>query len=300
LSAAADPESFVDRQWMRPVGFPRRYDVRATRAREPRDGFRIYSPQRPLSRFRFSAGRLPFIRSCVAKRSGPPLQIDDLVRALGVDADGAVATRASAPDRWVIGLEAANKLVAVAKWGPLNDTGLRHEAEVLSGLDVDHPWIRLPTVLLAAEVAGGFVLVTQAVPPRTNAISLQQVEDVTTQLTNGVLGVAWVHGDLAQWNTVCADGCVWILDWEHSRPAREPLWDLTDHLFRESVLVGKYSPREVVRHLTATDSFGWSHLLAVGEDPATAPQRVLTYLDSRPPLGKSAATFEERMRRVVR
>ena len=195
--------------------------------------------------------------------------MDDLVLALGIKADDAVAIRGSVPDRWVIGLEAENKLVAVVKWGLLNDSGLRHEAEVLSGLDLEHPWIRLPVVLLAGEVGGGFALVTQAVPRRTGSVSLQQVGDLTTQLTNGVLGVSWVHGDLAQWNTVCAAGCVWILDWEHSRPSREPLWDLTDHLFREGVLVGNYTPRQVVRHLTDPGSCGWTHLLNVGEDPST-------------------------------
>ena len=291
---------FAERDWFRPVGVPSRYGIRATGRREPRDGLRIYSPQRKLSRVRFAVGRFPFVRRCVSRRDAPALPIDALLKAADIQADGAVAIQGSAPGRWVIGLEVADRMVAVAKLGPLSDDGLRHEASVLQTLELVDSWIRLPELLHAGEVADHFAVITRAAPPRSGRVSLDQVGELTTELTNGVLGVSWVHGDLAQWNTVRANGRVWILDWEQSRQARQPLWDLTDHLFREGVLVGRYSPRQVIQHLTGKNSVGWNHLVNVGEEPTRARDLVLVYLDGRPPLGKSAGLFEQRMRRCIK
>lgn len=294
-----DHGDFASREWFRPAGVPRRYGTRATRARRSRDGLRIYSPQRPLSRLRFMLGRLPLVRSCAVKQDAPPLPLDELVATLGINASGAVAIKGSSPERWVVGLEVSGKLAAVAKFGSLIDRELKHEADVLQKIGLADSWIRIPEVLLTGEIADRFVLVTRAAPCRTGRASLEQVAAVTTQLTKGVLGVSWVHGDLAQWNTVRVGRNIWILDWEHGRCVRLPLWDLTDHLFREGVLVGRYTPRQVVEHLTAKDSVGWRHLVDVGEDPGRSREFLLAYLNDRPTLGKSSAAFEQRMREFI-
>jgi hypothetical protein len=242
---------------------------------------------------------MPIIRSRLLERESPPVPIDDLLRNAGIIADGAVALRASSPDRWVIGLEAGNALVAVAKCGPIDDAGLRHEAAVLSELVSTDPLIRLPELQFAGEVDNRFAMVTRAVPPRIGSVSLDQIADLAARLTNGALGAPRVHGDLAQWNIVRTRDGMWLLDWEHSRVERLPLWDLTDHLFREGVLVGKYTPRRVVGHLIDEHSAGWNHLVAVNEDPSQARQLVRRYLDDRPALGKSAESFEQRMRMCI-
>lgn len=292
-------ERLDDFNWSRPPGFPRRLDVRATRITGPRDGLRIYAPQRALARIRYKAGRSPLFRWRSVTCTAPPSPVVDLIAASGIAADGVVAMRASSADRWIIGLESAGLLVAVAKCGPLHDVGLRHEASILQELRAAEPRIRLPELLFAGEASGQFAVITRAAPPREGHASLADIGEVTSRLTNGALGVPMVHGDLAHWNMIRADGRIWLLDWEQSRPERRPLWDLADHLFREGVLVGTYTPRQLIGHLTERGSVGWNHLVAVDEDPSSARQFLVDYLKSRPTLGKDAHRFDAGLRGIL-
>lgn len=285
------------RQWMKPPGFPHRLDVRVTRAREPRDGFRIYVPQRQLARLRYRVGRLPMIRSFVRPRDAPLCQFERWSEMAGIEAESAVAMRSSAPGRWIVGLEHNDQLVAVVKCGPPDDAGLRREAELLAHLESTDPWIQSPDLLAVGQVEGCFVVITKAASPRSGQLSLDQIGELTTRLTNGAaFGAPLFHGDLAQWNVIAADDQVWLIDWEHAEYERRPMWDLANHLFRESVLVGRYTARQVVRHLIAEGSVGWTHLQKVDEDPRRARRYVLDYLEHRPKMDRSGGGFEKQLR----
>ena len=291
---------FASQQWVRPPGFPRRLDVRATRATEPRDGFRIYAPQRPIARLRYGVARLPLLRSRVFAREQPSWPLAELVATLGINADHAVAMRSSSPGRWIIGLEYRHVLVAVAKCGPLDDVGLRREGDLLGVLGDADPWLRPPELLLAGEVGGNFAVVTRALPRRIGRLSLVEVAEVATRLTNGALGPPLVHGDLAQWNAVRTRDRLWLVDWEHGRRERVPLWDLANHLCREAVLLRRFGPRQVAAHLIDEGSVGYVHLRSVGENPRRAREFVRAYLDGRiTTTTPSEQRFELRLRRYL-
>lgn len=294
------PPAFAGHQWMRPPGFPRRLDIRATRAAEPRDGFRIYAPQRPTARLRYGIARWPLLRSRVFAREQPSWPLAELVERIGIKADHAVAMRSSSPGRWIVGLEYCHVLVAVAKCGPLHDVGLRREGDLLGVLGHADPWLRPPELLLAGEVGGNFAVVTQALPRRVGRASLMEMAEVATRLTNGALGRPLVHGDLAQWNAVRTRDRLWLVDWEHGRPERVPLWDLANHLCSEAVLLRRFGPRQVAAHLVNEGSVGCTHLRSVGENPLRARELVLAYLDGRTTSATtSEQRFELRLRRYL-
>ena len=115
MSEISNEQTTSEGPWVRPPGFPRRLDVRVTPGSEPRDGFRIYAPQRRIALLRYKLGRLPVVRSYKRPQNPPPWPYEQLAEMAGIHADSAVAMRSSTNGRWIVGLECDDTLVAVAK-----------------------------------------------------------------------------------------------------------------------------------------------------------------------------------------
>ncbi|HVL32027.1 MAG TPA: hypothetical protein VM600_00415 [Actinomycetota bacterium] len=77
------------------------------------------------------------------------------------------------------------------------------------------------------------------------AALVNEVEDA-----GGTLGTAFMHGDLAPWNTrVDAEGVLWLLDWEDHVPSGPRAGDIAHFIIHEAQFVKSQSPEQLLTTL---------------------------------------------------
>ena len=248
----------------------------------------IYRPLAPGGRALRRAVRLA---SRVPGLPRAPAEIVDLlVGLLGVPADGACVMASSTPGRTIVGLASDHRLIAVAKVGRADDLALRREASTLTEQAVAGG-LRVPPVLLAADVNGLYVCATVAIAGRA------RVEPtVALDLALDLARRKWTHGDLAPWNLVGDPPT--LLDWEAARPGLTPLYDLAHFVVQSAALLHRGSAGSVVHDLCAAGGIGAAYLAELGETPAEAPAHLLTYLDQVE--NSQTAPAQVRLRREIR
>jgi hypothetical protein len=274
------PESRA-RSWYRVPIAPRRLGLRVAPGASVEAALSIYEPSNRWAR-KAAAGNVSLIRRRLARPSAAPLaQLDGLCNQLGLDPDSIGAFRSTADDRFVIGLAAEAELLAFLKVGPLTDTGLRREAEVLDRWRGRPVPPGVPTLRWAGEWEGHFVVATDAVAGRRERdLDVEQVLPVVNQLTTGgVSRLPRVHGDLAPWNVLVTPNGPVLVDWEESRDQPDPMFDLAHFVTQQGAMLHRFAPATAVRLLTEPGSAGWRHLEAVGVAPADAPELLRSYLD---------------------
>jgi hypothetical protein len=216
--------------------------------------------------------------------------VDVLVGLPGVPTDGACVMDSSRPGRRIVGLAAGGRLAAVAKVGRADDRALRQEATALT-VQAAAGGLRVPPVLLAADVNGWYVCATVAVAGRPRADP-----GVALDLALHLARSQWTHGDLTPWNMVGDPPT--LIDWELARPGLTPLYDLAHFLVQSAALLGRGSARSVVHRLCGAGDLGAPYLTELGLDPAQAPRHLLTYLDQAE--GTYAAAAQVQLRREIR
>jgi hypothetical protein len=222
--------------------------------------------------------------------AAPPLDgLPDLLADIGVAVDGAVAVQATGRGRVTIGVSGLGRLQAVLKTGPLDDAGLRHEAEALAVLAGGGDAVVTPRLRWAGEWCGRFVIVTDAIAssgvPRW--VDPAVAADICVVLhRGGTWGQPVVHGDLAGWNLLRPDQGWAVVDWENARFEIDPMWDLAHFVVQQGAHVGGYDPRGAVAHLVAPGSAGVRYLSAVGIDPSRAAQLLGAWLRRTPVRGR--------------
>lgn len=262
-------------QWRRAPIAPKRLQLRATGAGPALD---IYRPHRLPARL---AARVnsPLFRLGLAPATSPP-PLPDLSALIGqgrVGRQQLAALRSSAPDRWVVAAADESGLHTVVKVGPV-DSGLEREITALRQLR-STTTLSLPVVVGELYESGWHAIATGAVRTTEQPPELDEVVDLATALARGDLGVPVVHGDLAPWNLSRDERGLMVWDWEESElGVARPLHDLTHYLIRAGTLLGRYSPGEVARLLTAPGGPGVQHLKALGLTPESAVPYVHAYL----------------------
>lgn len=225
----------------------------------------------------------------------------ELSRLLEFDPCGMLAMRSSTEGRWVIGIAAGDRLMAVLKIGPSKDDRLRSEADVLEALTkVGRPsWA--PALLWAGDFEDMFAVLTRAVVRRRRARpSLVEVSELCTRLVRGdPTRPPLVHGDLAPWNVVRSQLGVCAFDWEHAKWDHRPLHDLSHYLVQSGALLHSYTPAHVVGLLTSPGSPGWQHLESCGLDPSTGREMLRGYLGETPEFELGSDHFRAEVARCL-
>jgi hypothetical protein len=259
--------------WWRPVS-PSRLDLRVSPGPSRIAALSIYRPSNRNARAALALSA----RSRVMTRAGAPLEgLDELFALAGIDADTIASMRSQAPGRYVLGVATRGRLSHVVKLGPVGDGTLANEASMLARLAGRTRSFTVPALEWAGEWNGKFALVTRAIAhPRTSSpVDVDTAAAIATELTTGVDGTPVVHGDLASWNVVGSA----LLDWEAARVERAPLFDHTHFVVQEGALLGRWSPADALALLTAPDSPGARHLIAISGDSAGASSLVASYLE---------------------
>ncbi len=290
-------------QWVRPLGYPTRLDMRVTSQPCPNDALRVYPPQKRIAIARERLGRGLLRLGLSRSMTSPPFDLDSVLDELDAINSPTVAMRSSKPHRWIVGIEQAGRLAVVIKSGALNDDGLVNEANMLRRFSGTAGAFRVPELLYWGQLSGRLVLAMRAVPAAgaSTSPSIEEIAAICTSLTLGDASIApIVHGDLAPWNLVVVGATTWILDWESARFARVPMWDLAHYTIRLGALLGRLSEREVLHQLTAPGSVGFRHLAATGEEPDRALSYLRAYLQQSDPfLPGKAERFRQELRRLV-
>lgn len=225
----------------------------------------------------------------------------ELCRVLELDAHGLLAMRSSTEGRWVLGIAAEDRLIAVLKIGPSSDVRLRAEADVLDALTkVGRPsWA--PGLLWSGQFEGTFAVLTRAVVREHSARpSLEEVAAFCSTLVRGdPTRPPLMHGDLAPWNVVRSSLGVCAFDWEHAKWKHQPLHDLAHYLIQSGALLRRYSPADVVTLLTTRESPGWKHLEACRLDPTEATDLLRGYLAEAPEFALGSDRFRAAVARCL-
>lgn len=272
-------------RWHRPIA-PARLDLRVSPGPSRRAALSIYRPSNRNARAALAVSS----RSGVMRASGSPIAgLDELLALIGVQADTVASMRSQSPGRHVLGLASRGRLSHVVKLGPVADGALANEAAMLARLAGRTRSFSVPPLHWAGEWADRSVVVTGAVAHARHAspLGVDTAAAIATELTQGVDGVAVVHGDLASWNLLGAT----LLDWEAARAERAPLFDLAHFVVQEGALLGRWPPAEALSLLTAPGSPGARHLAAIGRDSADAPSLVASYLDRSSATDARARTY---------
>jgi hypothetical protein len=269
-----------------------------------------YRPARRVAAPRASANAF-LIRRGLARRSPAPLPpLGSLLDQAGLLAAGLVATRSSAPGRWLVGVEQAGAVAALLKVGQLDDELLRHEADVLTQLSLpaagamdgapnDRAAARWPRLRWSGEWQGRFVLATDWIPPvRRSLPALPMVLELCHELVAGRHSAPLVHGDLAPWNLIQTRGGLLAVDWEYARSETAPLYDLAHFVVQSGALLRRYPPSRAVSLLCSPGSPGDLHLQGLGVSLSESPRLVLAYLDRWQPAGR-AIRYHARMRQLL-
>jgi hypothetical protein len=272
-------------RWHRPIA-PARLDLRVSSGPSRRAALSIYRPSNRKARAALAMSS----RSGVLRASGSPIAgLDELFAMIGVQADTVASMRSQSRGRHVVGLASRGRLSHVVKVGPVDDGTLANEAAMLARLAGRTRSFTVPPLHWSGEWGDRFVVVTRAIPHARHAspLGVDIAAAIATELTQGVDGVAVVHGDLASWNLLGAT----LLDWEAARTERAPLFDLAHFVVQEGALLGRWSPAEALALLAAPGSPGARHVAAVGGDSADAPSLVASYLERSSATDARARTY---------
>jgi hypothetical protein len=77
------------------------------------------------------------------------------------------------------------------------------------------------------------------------------------------------------------------------------MFDLVHFVITRAALVGRTTPERALQQLCGRGSAGQRHLQDVGEDPDSAAEFVLRYLDGAPILGEKVMTFRKCVQLLV-
>jgi hypothetical protein len=266
-------------RWVRPPLARTGRDLRATAGPASLPALAMYHPT--------GARRIVLAANSAAVRRGlgvpvlPPIDdLDGLAAAIGLPGAGIATVRSVAPGRRALGHASGGVLRAYVKVGPLDDEGLRREADALGHLDGGGA-VAVPRLRWMGEWGERFVLATEAVdstgpPRRADAWS---VLDTCIAMSSGLAGNgAVVHGDFAPWNLLGTRTGLVVVDWENARFELDPLYDLTHFVVQQGVLGRRHGPADAVRLLTGADGPGVRYLDAMGLPAASAADLVRSYL----------------------
>lgn len=205
--------------------------------------------------------------------------VADIAATIGTRASAVAALHARESERWLFALTTADGSGVVVKLGMLDDEGLAREAATMLELAATDATLRMPNLRWHGELRGWFAIVTDIAKRRSETAesNLEDARTAACALANAKRGFV-VHGDLAPWNIVpTATGLV-LVDWEDSRFADDPLYDLAHYVTRAGALLRAWRPETAVEHLTGHGSVGWRYMEDIGHDPISAPDHVLRYL----------------------
>jgi hypothetical protein len=243
----------------------------------------LYQPfhlvRRTMKPLGFSAAR-----HGLARRATEPFDVLALCRELEIHCSGYVLMRSSHPSRWVIGICAGSRLETVVKFATEPDPALEREIATLKLLqDCGPAPFDVPKLRWSGQWQGNTVLAVAGLRSTRNTTSVDDAVQLCNAMVNGFGAMPpVVHGDFAPWNVHLQGGRPVVLDWEASRFARSPLFDLTHFVISSGALLGVRTPQEAAAALCADGSAGARHLVAVGEDPSSAPYFVRRYLALAP------------------
>lgn len=280
-------------RWRRPIA-PSRLDLRVSEGPSAAAALDIYRPSNTGARAALGVSRraVRWLPSTQCEVPG----LDDLLADLGLQADTFASFRSPVPGRYVIGAAAGGRLSHVVKLGPADDDALRNEAAFLGRFAGGSAAFRTPELEWAGEWERRFAVVMPAI---TNASGRAPVDVETARAVADALTEQHVvHGDLASWNVMTATRPV-VIDWEAAEPRRAPLHDLAHFVLQDGALLRRWTPEEAVNLLCGEDSAGRRHLLAVGDDPSTARDRVHQYLAFTGPHALSDRDYRDRVLAVL-
>lgn len=259
---------------------PPRHDIWATPGRGGAAAARVL--YQPRHRVRIAALGVAQHLPATSHRSFPSPHLNALVESIAADA-GIAATAAAAlhvrgTDRWLYALMSGDGNGVVMKVGSATDEGLVREATTLAALRDRQMTLNVPVLRWHGQHDEWFALVTDIV--KRNGTEDPDLEDACAAACAlaTINGDFVVHGDLAPWNMIRSTTGIALVDWEKSRFADDPLWDLTHYVVRVGALLQKWQPRAAVAHLVGSESVGRRYLREIGLDPASAAEHVRRYI----------------------
>lgn len=264
---------------------PRRLDMWATPGRAGAAAARVL--YQPRHRARIAALVVARLLPAPSRRSFPSphtqLIVEQITEVTGVQATAAAALHVRGTDRWVYALTSGDSGVVV-KVGSAGDEGLAQEASTLAALRARPTALQVPVLRWHGQHGGWFALVTDIVKRRngTDDAGIEDARAAACALAT-MNGGFVVHGDLAPWNMIPSATGLALVDWEKSRFAHDPLYDLAHFVIRAGALLHKWRPRGAVRHLIGSESVGSRYLFEIGVDPESAAEHLRRYLSGRPP-----------------
>jgi hypothetical protein len=227
----------------------------------------------------FVARRLP----ASSRRSGPLPRVQSLVdhvaKLAGVEPAAAAALNVRGTERWLYALVRPDQSGVVVKIGREGDAGLEREGLALETLATRETALQVPELRWHGQHDGWHAIATDIVT-RRDASADPGIDDACAAACAlaTMEGGFVVHGDLAPWNMVLTTTGVALVDWEDSRFADDPLYDLAHYVTRAGALLHAWRPRVAVRHLVGSESVGRRYLAEIGADPDSAPEHVMRYL----------------------
>jgi hypothetical protein len=290
--------SNAERTWRRVPLTSRRLGMCMTG--DAREGLAFYQPQSTRARAAaaVTGSGLPLPKG---RRVPSPIDhLDDLWRLLGIRPSGVSAMLSSTPGRVVLSVCTRGRMDLVVKVGGHADDRLRHEAAMLAAPELAGLAVGRPELVWQGEWRDSLVVATRALRRSSSAPwSVSDVVPITQALAAGVDGAPLTHGDFAPWNLIRTAEGPFLLDWESSRWADEPLHDLTHFVVQGGALLGRYSPDHAVALLCAAGSPGAQLLTHLGRDCADARGLLDDYLVSARPTDPRAIRFRDAMLRTV-
>src|SRR5258708_18287139 len=256
---------------------PGRLDMWATPGRAGAAAARVL--YQPRHRVRVAARVVAQLLPAKSHQSFPSPQtqlvVEQIAELTGVQATAAAALNVRGSERWLYALTSADSTGVVVKIGSAADDGLAREASTLAALRAHQTTLQVPVLRWHGRHDGCYALVTDIVK-RRNGHDDANIEDARAAACALATmdGGFVVHGDLAPWNMIPSTTGVALVDWEKSRFAHDPLFDLAHYVVRVGALLHKWQPRAAGQHLVGSQSVGGRYLREIGLEPESAPEHL--------------------------
>jgi aminoglycoside phosphotransferase (APT) family kinase protein len=283
---------------------PRRLDMWATPGRAGSSAARVL--YQPRNRARVAALAVARLLPTPSRRSFPSphtqVIVEQIAELTGVQATAAAALHVRGTERWVYALTSGDSGVVV-KIGSAGDARMAQEASMLAALRARPTALQVPVLRWHGEDDGWVALVTDIVKRRNGSddAGIEDARAAACALAN-MNGGFVVHGDLAPWNMIPSAAGLALVDWEKSRFAHDPLYDLAHYVVRAGALLHKWRPRAAVRHLVGPESVGSRYLREIGVDPESGAEHLRRYLGrptSRSATNSNIRRYEIEMAEVL-
>lgn len=269
--------------WKKGLLVPKRFELSATSGRSGAVAIRsLYRPRRLRARVASAISLFAMTHGIGRASTDPDDATAELCELVGVAPDGGALVRSRRSGRSTFGLTEHGRLCVVVKVAPAGDPVLAHENEALQRVHGTIPGVVVPAVRWVGLWRGHLAMATEALAatPDGRDIDLEEAVAIAIALARGSERHGpIVHGDFAPWNLLRTTQGIGLVDWESSRFALDPLYDLAHFVTSKGVLLGSHEPRDAVRLLTAEGSPGWRYLEALDIDPRHAPRHVRRYLE---------------------